>query len=153
MPKAKRAATGEELHELFHSVFVLQGVLSAVMDDVHARVGMRTSQCKIADALERHGPAAVPQVAAWLGVSRQFVQTVCNEMEALGLLEFRDSPRHKRSRLASLTEKGKRVAARAGNAEAAIIERTLPDIDAGRVADASGILRAITDRIPGRNPG
>jgi DNA-binding MarR family transcriptional regulator len=152
MSRQKRSATGEELHELFHEVFVLHGALSGVMDEVHERVGLRTSHCKVADALERHGPATVPEVAAWLRVSRQFVQTVCNELAAQGLFAFADSPRHKRSKLASLTEKGRRVLARAGDAEAAIIEKALPDVNAVDVAAAAALLGSITERVRAKKP-
>jgi DNA-binding MarR family transcriptional regulator len=147
MSRNKRSATGEELHGLFHEVFVLHGALSDVMDEVHERVGLRSSQCKVADTLDRHGPATVPEVAAWHRVSRQFVQTVCNELVAQGLVEFNDSPRHKRSKLASLTEKGRRVLAQAGKVEAAIIERAVPGMNRDEVAGATALLRAITERV------
>jgi len=152
MAQRKPPATGEELHNLFHEVFLLHDALVQVMDAVHERAGLRTSQCKVADAIERLGAAPVPEIAASLGVSRQFVQTTCNEMEKAGLIGFRASPRHKRSKLASLTEKGRRVVARAGGAEAAIIEGALPNVDSDRVEDAHELLRTITSRVRGRKP-
>ena len=147
MASRKRYAAGEQLHDLFHEVFALHDALSEVMDEVHERAGLRTAQCRIADAFERLGPAPVPEVDASLGVSRQFVQTVCNELEAMGLVQFNDSPRHKRSKLVSLTEKGRRTIDRAGKAEAAIIERALPDVDAAKVAGAAALLRGISGQV------
>jgi DNA-binding MarR family transcriptional regulator len=152
MASRRRYATGEQLHDLFHEVFALRDALSEVMDDVHERAGLRTAQCRIADALDRLGPAPVPQVAASLGVSRQFVQTVCNELEAMGLAQFSDSPRHKRSKLVSLTEKGRRILDRSGRAEAAIIEKALPDVDAAKVTGAAALLRGIGGRVRAKKP-
>jgi DNA-binding MarR family transcriptional regulator len=152
MAPRRRYATGEQLHGLFHEVFALHDALSEVMDEVHERAGLRTAQCRIADELERLGPASVPEVAASLGVSRQFVQTVCNGLEAMGLVQFNDSPRHKRSKLVSLTEKGRRTIARAGKAEAAIIERALPDVDAAKAADAAALLHGISGRVRAKKP-
>ena len=91
-------------------------------------------------------------MAASLNVSRQFVQTVCNDLQSIGLVEFKDSPRHKRSKLVSLTSKGRRTLERAGRAEAAIIEKALPDVDAAKVADAKTLLRDISKRVPARKP-
>jgi DNA-binding MarR family transcriptional regulator len=152
MAPRKRYATGEQLHDLFHEVFALHDALSEVMDEVHERAGLRTAQCRIADALERLGPAPVPEIAASLGVSRQFLQTVCNELEAMGLVQFDDSPRHKRSKLVSLTKKGHRTLDRTGQVEAAIIEKALPDVDAAKVADAAAFLHGISGRVRAKKP-
>jgi DNA-binding MarR family transcriptional regulator len=150
MPKKKTVASGEALHELFHEVFLLHGALSAIMDSVHERAGLRTSQCKVADALERTGPATVPDIAARLGVSRQFVQTICNEFEGMGIITFTDSPRHKRSKLVSLTEKGRRTLERAWHYEAAIIEAALPDIGATETEAATALLLRLRTRLVGQ---
>jgi DNA-binding MarR family transcriptional regulator len=152
MASRKRYAAGEQLHDLFHEVFALHDALSEVMDGVHARAGLRTSQCRVADELERLGSATVPEVAASLRVSRQFVQTVCNGLQSIGLVEFKDSPRHKRSKLVSLTGKGRRALERAGRAEAAIIEKALPDVDATKVANTVALLRGIGKKVQARKP-
>jgi DNA-binding MarR family transcriptional regulator len=150
MAKLKSRASGDDLHELFHEVFLLHAALSAVMDEVHEQAGLRTSQCKVADALERAGPASVPEVAARLGVSRQFVQTICNEFEEMALIEFKDSPRHKRSKLVTLTEKGRRTLAQAWRSEAAIIEKALPEIDAKTTSEATVLLATIRKTLSGQ---
>jgi DNA-binding MarR family transcriptional regulator len=152
MASRRRYAAGEQLHDLFHEVFALHDALSEVMDEVHEQAGLRTAQCRIADELERLGPASVPEVAASLGVSRQFVQTVCNGLRSMGLVEFKDSPRHKRSKLVSLTSKGRHTLERAGRAEAAIIEKALPDVDAAKLADAAALLRGISGRVRAKKP-
>jgi DNA-binding MarR family transcriptional regulator len=147
MAVKKRRATGEQLHDLFHEVFVLHDILFDVADEVHARAGLRTAQCRVADELERLGSATVPDVAAALNVSRQFVQTTCNELERIGVVRFSDSPRHKRSKLVSLTEAGRRTLARAAGIEAAVIEKALPDMDAAAVSKAQALLRDIRERV------
>ena len=66
-----------------------------------------------------------------MGVSRQFVQTVCNDMLSRGFIEFTDNPRHKRSKLAALTESGRIAFRQARQKENEIIEQALPGIDSG----------------------
>ncbi|WP_243545696.1 MarR family winged helix-turn-helix transcriptional regulator [Pseudodesulfovibrio tunisiensis] len=147
MTKSERFATGESLHALFKRVFALHAALTEVQDSVHEQAGMRTSQIKMADRLQRFGPATVPDLAAALGVSRQYVQTVCNELHDAALLTFEDNPRHKRSKLMALTDSGCRVLAEARAREAGIIRELLPDLDDAAVSEATELLAEIVKRI------
>lgn len=65
------------------------------MDKVHRQAGMSTSLHKVIRIIRDAGPLTAPDIAALLGVSRQLVQTVCNDLMARGLIEFKDNPRHK----------------------------------------------------------
>ncbi len=145
--ESPRQADGERLHALFREVFALHAVLCEEMDAVHERAGMRTPQVRVASALDRMEAATVPDVAAALKVSRQFVQTVCNELLAQGVLEFVDNPRHRRSKLARLTATGRETLRRTKRQEARIIEQLLPGIDARAVEQAVELLSGIRERI------
>jgi len=141
-PTASKA-TGQALHDLFREVFALQAALAAIMDQAHLQAGLSTPKHKVMRALTRIGPATVPDVAASLGVSRQFVQTVCNQLLADGLIAFAPNPRHKRSQLVDLTERGQTAFQRARRKENRIIEQVLPGFDAQRAADARALLETI----------
>jgi DNA-binding MarR family transcriptional regulator len=52
------------------------------------------------------GPLTVPQIAQMRPTSRQRMQRLADELAAEGLVEFIDNPRHRRSKLVSLTPKG-----------------------------------------------
>lgn len=144
---AQPDATGEELHALFRAVFALHRTAVSRMDAVHAAAGLGTPQVKVLDAFQRLGAGTVPDVAEDQGVSRQFVLTVCHELEAEGLIAFFDNPRHKRSRLASLTDAGREALNRFRAAEAALIGAALPRLDGAAVRAASALLAEIRDRI------
>ncbi len=141
---------GEALHDLFREVFALHGVLSGIMDAVHERAGLRTPHVKAAGVLDAGGPATVPDMAASLGVSRQFVQVVCNELRDAGLVEFLENPRHKTSKLVRLTEAGRTRLALAREREAAIIEEALPDVDVMTVDRTRELLEGIRRAIGSR---
>ena len=79
----------------------------------------------------------------YLGVSRQFVQTVCNDMLSRGFIEFTDNPRHKRSKLAALTESGRIAFRQARQKENEIIEQALPGIDSDKVIEACKLLECV----------
>ncbi len=141
--KTMKHQKGQALHDLFREVFALHAALAAVMDKVHEQAGLSTAKLKIMRVLNHMGPATVPDIAAELGVSRQFVQTVCNYLLANELLEFTDNPRHKRSRLAALTKPGRKAFKRARNNENRIIEKSLSDIELDKVSEACKLLAYI----------
>ena len=57
-------------------------------------------------SLALRGPLTVPQIAQMRPTSRQRMQRLADELEAEGLVEFIDNPRHRRSKLVRLTSKG-----------------------------------------------
>ena len=141
--------TGAALHDLFREVFHLQAILAEAMDAVHEQSGMRTSHKRVAEVVDRQKKATVPDVAAELNVSRQFVQTVCNELNAQGLLEFKTNPRHKRSKLAELSDTGRTALYTSREQENKIIEELLPGLDAGAIGQAAALLRRLRERMEG----
>lgn len=57
--------------------------------------------------LVKEGPQTVPEMARTRPVSRQHCQTIVNTLEAQGLVEFVDNPKHKKSKLVRATKKGR----------------------------------------------
>lgn len=134
-------ATGERLHELFRELFALHDVLNKLMDEIHEKAGMSTSQLKVMRVLIEAGESTVPDAAARLGVSPQFVQTVYNNLTGQEFITYRENPRHKRSRLAALTVTGQDADRLARTKENEIIESALPGI-CGEEAKVSWVLLA-----------
>jgi DNA-binding MarR family transcriptional regulator len=141
--KTPKQKAGKKLHDLFREVFELQAALSGIMDKVHLQAGLSTSRLKIIGSLNQIGPSTVPDIAASLGVSRQFVQTVCNDLFANGFLEYRENPRHKRSKLLVLTEPGRIAYRQARRNENKIIAKALPEIDPAKAEGARELLELI----------
>ncbi|MCF8034981.1 MAG: MarR family transcriptional regulator [Desulfarculaceae bacterium] len=146
MAKAK-SATGRELHDLFEEVFHLQAVLATVVDHVHEEAGLGSPHQKVAEILARRGPSTVPEVAAEMEVSRQFVQTVCYRLEEQGLVEFSPNPRHKRSRLVSLTKQGQATLDEVRRKEAAIVKSALPKVERRAVIQARDTLLSLGEQL------
>ena len=57
--------------------------------------------------LKTEGPLTVPQIARSRPVTRQNMQRMANEAANAGLIKFIENPSHKRSKLLTLTPKGK----------------------------------------------
>ena len=141
--RGPRTEKGSILHELFMEVFGLQAALVSVMDKAHELSGLTTPQRRIMNAVRQQKPVAVPDIASLLGVSRQFVQTVCNKMVSLDYIEFKDNPRHKRSRLVVLTEAGNAKFDSAQKKEEEMIGRAIPDINLEKAEEARKLLTVI----------
>jgi DNA-binding MarR family transcriptional regulator len=76
--------------------------------------GFSSARLRVAAVLEPAGAArTVPQIARTLGLSRQAVQRVADDLAARKLAAWIDNPDHKRARLLKLTAPG-----RAGYGEA-----------------------------------
>ena len=139
---------GSALHDLFREVFVLHAAVSGIMDKVHLQAGLIPSQHKIMGVLIHTAPATVPDIAARLGLSRQFVQTVCNDLSSSGFIEFANNPRHKRSKLVVLTKTGRTAFRKARQKENSVIEQSLPEIDLEEAIQGHSILEKIRKSLP-----
>ena len=142
-PRQGKTDAGKKFHDLFREIFKLQAELSNIMDRVHEEAGLSTAQHKIIRVLQVTGPATVPDTAAHLNVSRQFVQTICNNLHSNGFIEFVDNPRHKRSRLVVLTDKGHAAFQKARHNENQTIAKALKGVDAAKAAEAHDLLKQI----------
>ncbi len=96
--------------DLVLSIFRLNGLLISEGDAMTEGLGLTHARWKVigAIALSNNG-LTVPGIARVLGQSRQAVQRITDVMVEDGLLEYHKNPKHKRSVLVLLSEKGKDV--------------------------------------------
>jgi DNA-binding MarR family transcriptional regulator len=90
----------DETTALFH-------LLHAVAAQLHGGGELTAGRRGVLRGLDRFGPQTVPQMARARPVSRQYIQTLVNELESEGLVETIENPAHRRSRLVRLTSRGK----------------------------------------------
>lgn len=118
-----------DLHDLFREVSQLHSALATIQGQVHEKIGLSTSSLKVMKTLIKKGPNTVPHIGSHLGLSRQFVQTICNEIIKRGFVESRPNPFHKKSRLMQLTDQGRNAFYLAQEIEFRIIESALQNIE------------------------
>ena len=79
-----------------------------VEDRIIADTGFTGARLRVAGVLEAAGQGrTVPQAARSLGLSRQAVQRVADDLVDCGLAAWRDNPDHSRARLLDLTAAGR----------------------------------------------
>jgi DNA-binding MarR family transcriptional regulator len=104
MAKPSKSGT---LTDLVLEIFRLNGRLIAAGDALVAGTGLTSARWQVVGAIAlQQGRAPVAHIANAMGLTRQSVQRIADELEKTGIVEFRDNPHHKRARLVTLTAKG-----------------------------------------------
>jgi DNA-binding MarR family transcriptional regulator len=108
MIEDKHSAAGKVLTDLILEIFRLNGRLLVSGDRLVAGLGLTSARWQVLGAIHL---AEAPQPVSWLarsmGLNRQGVQRVVNELATEGLLEFKPNPHHRRAHLVVVTKKGK----------------------------------------------
>jgi len=99
------------------------------------------------ERLDDRGPQTVPQVAAWLDVSRQAVQRVVDDASALGYVEVRDNPAHRRSHLIAVTPRGQDEFHRLHADELITLAEVAAGIDRADLMRCAIVLEQLTDAL------
>lgn len=101
---------GEAVTALILDVFRLNGRLQLAGDRLVAELGLTSARWQILGALAQ---AEKAETVAWharnMGVHRQGVQRIVNELANEGIIELLPNPQHKRAHLVVLTSKGREL--------------------------------------------
>lgn len=98
---------GEALTGIILAIFRANGLLLQAGDRLVADLDLTSARWQVLGAVAlAAGPVTVPQIAAFMGVTRQGAQKQVDALLDRGLLEDLPNPAHKRSPLLRLTHKG-----------------------------------------------
>lgn len=104
------AATVNALGEFVVELFRLNGVFLSEGDRITRDLDLSSARWQILGAMElADRPLSVSQIARAMGLTRQSVQRVANEMNDDRLIAFADNPDHRRAKNAVLTQKGRKA--------------------------------------------
>ncbi|MCR9087857.1 MAG: MarR family transcriptional regulator [Rhodobacteraceae bacterium] len=110
MSDEQRTEEGEAVTALVLDVFRLNGRLQLAGDRLVSELGLTSARWQILGAIAY---ADRPETVAWhartMGVHRQGVQRIVNELNSEGVVEFQPNPHHKRAHLVVLTRKGEKL--------------------------------------------
>src|ERR1700743_2463863 len=143
-----RSAVEDAITDLVLETFRLNGRLLASGDALVADLGLTSARWQVLGAIALSPvPLSVAQVARNMGLTRQAVQRLANEMEADDLVRFAPNPHHQRAKLVVLTTAGKGAFAAAMKPQAAWAAELGADLTARKVAAAVATLRSIRRRL------
>ncbi len=99
-----RTAVATSVTELILETFRLNGQLLDAGDRLTAPLGLTSARWQVLGAIEQEGhPITVAQIGRRMGLSRQAVQRLVNELKADGFVRLEHNPDHKRAKLVALT--------------------------------------------------
>lgn len=134
----------ETYRELIADVYELAGRSRATADSYARHHGQSVARWHVLSVL-LDGAHTVPQIAQRLGLRRQSVQRVVDELHFDGLVEFEHNPQHQRSRMITVSKQGAQTAMQLYLESAAARQRIL-DV-AGVTADQLASARAVLQRL------
>lgn len=138
---------------LVEAVRRLAGRLEAAARELHADDGLTVGERTLLLQLRQGGHQTIPSLAARRGATRQYVQQTLAPLAARGLVEWRENPRHRRSRLAALSPAGTELARRVLAREGALVRELARAADRPRLAAAVAVLAALDQELARALPG
>jgi DNA-binding MarR family transcriptional regulator len=121
--------------------------LTAIAETVFADLGVSAAERGIMRDLFIEGEATAPEIARRKPVTRQSIQPVLDGLVAKGLAGTVENPRHKRSKLYSLTPSGIAQCVELQKRELRVIRDMMAGLDAADFAAAAAALKAMNARL------
>lgn len=136
------------LDALSFALFRAHNGLIAVGDRITAPYGLTSARWQVMGAVALSGqPLTVAQIARVMGLTRQAVQRIVNELEKQNMLALSDNPAHKRARLADLTSEGRAAYDAIVRQWRLISQDILTALDSGIAEAATATLEALKDQL------
>ena len=104
----KRTPEGEALTSLILETFRLNGALLASGNRLTRPFELTSARWQVLGPIEGQ-PLSVAQIARRMGLARQGVQRIVNDLLGLGIVVLEPNIDHKRAPLIALTDAGKKI--------------------------------------------
>jgi DNA-binding MarR family transcriptional regulator len=148
MSMARRTPAGEAVTELILEVFRLNGRLLIAGDRLVSRLGLTSARWQVLGAVAL---AERPEPVAWLarsmGLNRQGVQRIVNELVAEGYVALEPNPHHRRASLVVLTAKGRTAFAAVDRLQTPWVNALATGLRAENIVVAKRIVAALRERL------
>lgn len=148
MPKRSKSSSGRKLTDLIVGVFRLNGRLLAVGDRLVADLNLTSARWQILGAIAASpAPETVARLARNMGVYRQGVQRIVNELVRDNLVDFQKNLHHRRARLVVLTKRGRAAFEAADRRQKPWADSLSSGLDARDLDSACRIIETLRARL------
>ncbi len=129
-------------------VFRLNGALIAAGDTLVAPLGLTSARWQVLGAItEAGGGLPTAGIARNMGLTRQSVQRVVDDLSTLGFVRFAPNPHHKRAKLVQLTPEGTVAFAAASACWEPLADALAATASAPAMAQATDVLHRLTEAL------
>jgi DNA-binding MarR family transcriptional regulator len=134
--------------DLILAVFRLNGDLLRAGDELIADLNLTSARWQVLGAIGMAGePQPVANLARVMGLTRQAVQRVANELESEGFVAYTANPHHRRAKLVVLTERGTRTIRAAAKRQSPWINELVAGLPIRDIRCALRVARALDVRL------
>jgi DNA-binding MarR family transcriptional regulator len=141
-----RTRAGKAFTALVLETFRLNGALLAAGDRLTAPFGLSSARWQVLGAIADE-PLPVAQIARNMGVSRQGVQRIADELASEGSLAYAPNPNHERAKLVCLTKTGAGLVKKLGKSQARWANRVASAAAAAEIQAALQTVRTLRLRL------
>lgn len=138
----------DAMTDLVLETFRFNGRLLAAGDRLVADIGLTSARWQVLGAIAlSNAPLSVSHIARNMGLTRQAVQRLANEMERGGLVRFEPNPHHQRAKLVLLTLEGQAVYDAARRRQRPWARGLAEGLKPEEIEAATALLRRIRQRL------
>jgi DNA-binding MarR family transcriptional regulator len=134
----------ELLSALAKTTFRLHGQLVAIGEVLARPSGMTGASWQVLAAVLQ-APLPVAEVAREIGVTRQSVQRIADNLVARGLAEYRPNPRHRRAKLLATTVSGREAIGRIAPGHAEFAAKLAGELGVAALEDTIAALGRLSE--------
>lgn len=138
--------TSDEMALLVADVFEAAGALRRLGEHTAQAEGLTQARWQVLSVVSETA-LTVPQAARRLGVSRQNVQRVANDLVNLGHATYEANPDHRGSPLLTLTPRGHEVLAALTQRASAVHRELFSALDSEEVSRTRALLRRLLQEV------
>lgn len=143
----KRAQQANAMTNLILEIFRVNGQLLIEGDRLTKPLELTSARWQVLGAVElANYPMSVAQIGRRMGLTRQAVQRVANDLERLNFIRFENNPDHVRAKLIVPTKKGLNALSEIAVIQAKWSNDLAKGIDEARLIDAFEVLRELQSR-------
>lgn len=144
----KRTDKGEAFTELISEVFRLNSRLLSAGNAITGPFGLTSARWQVLGTLETLAqPMTVAQIARRMGLARQGVQRIINDLEKAGIVASAENIDHKLAPVFSITASGKKTMARLNASQAEWVNELSDNYTKQHLQAAVATLRSIAERL------
>ena len=143
MPHTK---SGRAFTALVLEVFRFNGRLLTAGDRLAKPLNLTSARWQVLGAIEQR-PLSVAQIARNMGLARQSVQRLADDLERESFIRFEQNPDHKRAKLACLTNKGHSVLKQIWQRQTAWANQVSAAASSDEIETALAVLHRLRSRL------
>ena len=144
----QRTAKGELLNSIIHETFQLNGTLLARGNEIAKPFGLTSARWQVLSAIDLEGrPLTVSQIARRMGLTRQSVQRIINDLTELGMVTSSLNVDHKRSLLFSLSELGAESLQKTENVQMTVVNEIAEVCTVDQLSEVLRVMEIMKQRV------